>query len=36
MKTVVITGNAHGTGRGLAVAFLELGCSVFVNGRQEL
>lgn len=35
MKTVVITGSTRGIGRGLAVSFLELGCSVVINGRQE-
>jgi NAD(P)-dependent dehydrogenase (short-subunit alcohol dehydrogenase family) len=34
MKTVVITGSTRGIGRGLAVSFLKLGCSVFINGRQ--
>jgi NAD(P)-dependent dehydrogenase (short-subunit alcohol dehydrogenase family) len=34
MKTVVITGSTRGLGRGLADAFLGLGCAVVVNGRQ--
>jgi len=33
MKTVVITGSTRGLGRGLAQAFLELGCGVMLNGR---
>ena len=35
MKTVVITGSTRGLGRGLAQAFLELGCVVMLNGRRQ-
>jgi NAD(P)-dependent dehydrogenase (short-subunit alcohol dehydrogenase family) len=35
MKTIVITGSTRGLGRGLAVAFLDLGCAVVLNGRRE-
>jgi NAD(P)-dependent dehydrogenase (short-subunit alcohol dehydrogenase family) len=35
MKTIVITGSTRGLGRGLAEAFLELGCAVVLNGRRQ-
>jgi len=35
MKHVVITGSTRGIGYGLAVAFLNQGCSVTVSGRFE-
>ena len=35
MKTVVITGSTRGIGRGLADAFVALGCRVMVSGRRE-
>lgn len=34
-KTIVITGSTRGIGYGLAGAFLSLGCSVTVSGREE-
>ena len=34
-KTIVITGSTRGIGYGLARAFLSLGCSVTVSGREE-
>jgi NAD(P)-dependent dehydrogenase (short-subunit alcohol dehydrogenase family) len=34
MKSVVITGSTRGIGRGLSVSFLELGCSLVINGRR--
>ena len=34
MKSIVITGSTRGIGRGLAEAFLELGCAVSVSGRS--
>jgi NAD(P)-dependent dehydrogenase (short-subunit alcohol dehydrogenase family) len=36
MKSVVFTGSTRGIGRGLATSFLELGCRVIINGRQEV
>lgn len=35
MKTVVITGSTRGLGFGLALRFLEKGCSVVVNGTGQ-
>ena len=34
-KTIVITGSTRGIGYGLAEAFLSMGCSVTVSGREE-
>ncbi len=34
MKTIVITGSTRGIGRGLAQAFLDLGCRVVISGRS--
>jgi len=35
MKIVVITGSRRGLGHGMAVSFLEQGCRVVINGRNE-
>jgi NAD(P)-dependent dehydrogenase (short-subunit alcohol dehydrogenase family) len=35
MKTIVITGSTRGIGRGLATAFLDLGCRVVISGRRQ-
>jgi NAD(P)-dependent dehydrogenase (short-subunit alcohol dehydrogenase family) len=35
MKTIVITGSTRGIGRGLATAFLDLGCRVVISGRTQ-
>ncbi|TET51416.1 MAG: SDR family NAD(P)-dependent oxidoreductase, partial [Anaerolineales bacterium] len=35
MKNIVITGSTRGIGRGLAEAFLDLGCAVTVSGRTR-
>jgi NAD(P)-dependent dehydrogenase (short-subunit alcohol dehydrogenase family) len=35
MKTIVITGSTRGIGRGLATAFLDLGCQVVISGRAQ-
>jgi NAD(P)-dependent dehydrogenase (short-subunit alcohol dehydrogenase family) len=35
MKHVVITGSTRGIGYGLANAFLDLGCSVTISGREK-
>lgn len=35
MKNIVITGSTSGIGYGLADSFLNLGCSVIINGRSE-
>ena len=34
MQSVVITGSSRGIGRGLALAFLQRGCRVMLNGRN--
>jgi NAD(P)-dependent dehydrogenase (short-subunit alcohol dehydrogenase family) len=34
-KVIVITGSTRGIGLGLAIAFLDLGCSVTVSGRSQ-
>ncbi len=34
MKHIVITGSTRGIGRGLAAAFLDLGCRVTISGRR--
>ncbi len=35
MKIIVITGSTRGIGYGLAEAFLDLGCSVVISGRNN-
>ena len=35
MQSIVITGSTRGIGRGLADAFLDLGCAVTVSGRAQ-
>ena len=35
MKHIVITGSTRGIGLGLAKAFLDLGCSVTISGRDK-
>ena len=35
MKSIVITGSTRGIGNALAVAFLNHGCKVMINGRSE-
>jgi len=35
LKTIVITGSTRGIGYGLADAFLDLGCAVFISGRTS-
>lgn len=35
MKTIVITGSTRGIGYGMAMAFLNRGCQVLINGRTQ-
>ncbi len=35
MKSIIITGSTRGIGNALAVAFLNRGCRVMINGRSE-
>jgi len=35
MKSIIITGSTRGIGNALAVAFLNRGCKVMINGRSE-
>lgn len=35
MKHIIITGSTRGIGYGLAKAFLDLGCSITISGREQ-